>query len=77
MAYALLHLGEDLRDAAGLINEAGGKQEIDLTDIPVQLQEYINAIKDAADKESNEAVQRKINAWIAATLTGIERPCLH
>lgn len=56
-AYALLHPGEDLEDATIMINEAGGEEEMDITDLPIRLQEYIRGIKDAADRQSNDVIR--------------------
>ncbi|VDD91535.1 unnamed protein product [Enterobius vermicularis] len=40
-----------------MINEAGGEEEMDITDLPIRLQEYIRGIKDAADRQSNDVIR--------------------
>ncbi|VDD88552.1 unnamed protein product [Enterobius vermicularis] len=61
-----------LDEAAALINEAAGEEELDPTVLPYELEEIVGNIKMEGDKLSDNMKRQNINLWIAAMGTGIE-----
>ena len=71
-SYILYHDDEGLDEAAALINEAAGEEELDPTVLPYELEEIVGNIKMEGDKLSDNMKRQNINLWIAAMGTGIE-----